>query len=478
MNQKSNFSIFAFIFLISACGNSNTTNLQNDDQSDTSGEPNTPSNEQNGADDGPLLAFPGAAGFGANAKGGRQGEVIYVTNLNDSGEGSLRAALTARGPRTVLFKVSGTIALDSMITVDNPFLTLAGQSAPGDGIAIRHSGASGFRNALIQIDTHDVIIRYIRLRRGPGAEPECCGDNLMINDSEDVIVDHMSMSWSTDELMSVTSSKRVTLQNNLLSEALHNSTHAENDGLQPHALGPLLSGDIDELTIYRNLFAHQTGRNPRMAPGDGGLFQVVNNMVHNTCQAITFDSVGPRANFNAIGNLIIEGPLTCGNGRASIILDEDVRVYVEDNLTPYRSDGDDEWLATSLLREDPPADRNKQSNNRFDTPAIDILPANQLENSLIPEVGAVLPKRDVVDTRVLGMVTAREGGHVDHPRDVGGWPNLSGPNNIVDNDNDGMDDAWEQQYGLDSSDANDRNLDSDGDGYTNLEEFLNGTLPK
>jgi|GEM_PF-6097698 len=167
-----------------------------------------------------VLAFPGAAGYGANAKGGRGGAVIYVTNLNDSGEGSLRAALTADGPRTVLFRVAGTISLDSEIRVENPYLTIAGQSAPGGGIAVRHSGALRFSNALIHVRTHDVILRHIRLRRGPSAEPEGCGDNLLVTSSQDVIVDHTSMSWSTDEIMNVTSSNRVTLQNNLFPKRL------------------------------------------------------------------------------------------------------------------------------------------------------------------------------------------------------------------------------------------------------------------
>lgn len=424
------------------------------------------------------LAFPGAAGYGANAKGGRGGAVIYVTNLNDSGEGSLRAALTAEGPRTVLFRVAGTIALDSEIRVENPYLTIAGQTAPGDGIAIRHSGASGFKNALIHIRTHDVIIRHIRLRRGPSAEPECCGDNLLVTSSQDVIVDHTSMSWSTDEIMNVTSSNRVTLQNNLFSEALRNSTHAENGELQSHALGPLLSSSINQITVYRNVFAHQTGRNPQLAPTDGGTFQIVNNMVHNTCYAMTFESRGPKAYFNAIGNLITEGPITCGLGRASIILGNDVSVYVENNLTPYRSEGDDEWLATAFFRKLPPADINLRSETRHEAPALDIIKADKVESALIPEVGASLPKRDVIDTRVLNLISSREGNYIDDPSNVGGWPELTGENLAVDNDLDGMDDSWEKLNGLNPSNANDRNGDNDQDGYTNLEEFLNGTLPQ
>lgn len=135
-------------------------------------------------DDGPLLSFPGAVGFGALARGGRGGVVVYVTHLGDAGDGSLRAALEMSGPRTVIFRISGTIALNSTINVDEPYLTIAGQTAPGGGVAVRHSGAGGFGNALVAIRTHDVVVRHVRFRRGPSAEGECCG--AIINKPSDV----------------------------------------------------------------------------------------------------------------------------------------------------------------------------------------------------------------------------------------------------------------------------------------------------
>lgn len=192
---------------------------------------------------------------------------------------------------------------------------------------------------------------------------------------------------------------------------------------------------------------------------------------------MTFASRGPKAHFSAIGNLITGGPLTCGLGRASIILEDDVSVYVENNLTPHRTEGDDEWLATAFFRQLPPADINLRSETRYEAPALEIIQANRLESSLLPDVGATLPVRDVVDTRVLNMVSSRVGNYVDNPGDVGGWPDLTGDNLAVDSDLDDMDDSWEQLHGLNPSDSNDRNNDDDQDGYTNLEEFLNGTLP-
>jgi hypothetical protein len=177
--------------------------------------------------------------------------------------------------------------------------------------------------------------------------------------------------------------------------------------------------------------------------------------------------------------LITEGPGTCGLGRASLILTDNVSVYVENNLTPYRSEGDDEWLATALWLKEPPADNNLRSDTRHEAPALDIIQANSLENALMPDVGATLPERDVVDTRVLNMVASRGGSFIDDPSDVGGWPDLTGGNNlVVDTDSDGMDDSWEQLHGLNPANPDDRNGDNDGDGYTNLEEFLNGSPPQ
>lgn len=427
-------------------------------------------------DDSPLLAFPGAVGYGADAQGGRGGDVVYVTNLDDAGEGSLRAALEMSGPRTVVFRTSGTIPLDSTIEVNEPYLTIVGQTAPGGGVALRHSGVSGFGNPLLTIHTHDIVVRHLRFRRGPSAESECCGDNVgMREGSSDVVFDHCSLSWSTDELMGTWPASRVTIQWCMLTEALAIATHGEDGEIQSHSMGPLFGVESSDITIYRNLFANNTGRNPRMAPTAGGRFQLVNNVVHNTCYAVSFDSQNQEAPLNAVGNVISAGPDTCGRGRASIIISGLASVYVHDNITPYRGDGEEEWLATSEWLEDPPADPSFRAAEAHDMPEVPTVGSSEAVEAVLDGAGATLPARDAVDDRVVTQVRELGGAIIDDPSDVGGWPTLTVGAPYEDEDRDGMDDAWERDAGFDPTNADDRNGDRDGDGYTNLEEFLNGT---
>ena len=427
-------------------------------------------------DDGPVRAFPGAMGFGADAKGGRGGRAIYVTNLQDSGTGSLRAALAQEGPRTVIFRVGGTIELDSTIRVNEPFVTIAGQTAPGGGIALRHSGVQDFGAPLMWVSTNDVVIRHLRFRRGPSAEGECCGDNLLLANAENVILDHLSFSWSTDESLNGWPAENVTVQNTLISESLRYASHEEDGKIQNHALGALFGNSSQSISFIRNVFANNTGRNPQLSPTDGGTFQIVNNFVYNTCYAMTLSSRGPRANYNAIGNLIVAGSDTCGRGRASLLLSGDVRVYVEGNLTPYRAANEDEWLATAVFLQEPPADEGLRAPNPFDAPAVEVFLAEDLEPVLLENVGATLPQRDSADLRVLSDIANRRGTIIDDPSEVGGWPVLEIGTTYPDEDGDGMDDAWERDVDLDPE-ADDGAVDRDQDGYTNLEEFLNGTRP-
>ena len=429
-------------------------------------------------DDGPLLAFPGALGYGAKARGGRGGEVVYVTNLKDDGPGSLRAALEdTSGPRTVVFRVAGTIKLDSTIKVSQPFVTIAGQSAPGGGIALRHSGVSGFGSPLMTVSTHDVVIRHVRFRRGPSAEGECCGDNLLLAGARDVMVDHCSLSWSTDESFNAWPAKRVTVQRSMITESLAKASHEEEGMIQSHAFAALVGNASDEVSFVQNLFAHNTGRNPQLTPTQGGTFQVVNNMVVNTCYAMTLGAKGPRARFDVVGNAIVAGKDTCGKGRASVLLSGDVKVYVKDNLTPYRKAGEDEWMATAVFGKEPPASTSlRASTPHTDLAGFSLYQASELAKRLLPDVGATRPKRDDVDTRVIRIVQEGKGDIVDDPSEVGGWPMLEQRGAYPDEDFDGMDDAWERAQGLDPNTPDGKD-DRDGDGYTNLEEFLNATEP-
>ncbi|MCR9159156.1 MAG: polysaccharide lyase family 1 protein [Nannocystaceae bacterium] len=448
-----------------------TTTSASDETSGVDTDPKT------NTDDSPLLAFPGAVGFGRDTVGGRGGQVVHVTSLDDSGPGTLREALALEGPRTIIFRVSGTIALDSTIRIEHSNVTIAGQSAPGGGIALRHSGVSGFGTPLIDVTASEVIIRHLRLRRGPSAEGECCGDAMTLLGSQNVVIDHCSMSWSTDETFNTWPASWVTIQDSIFSEALREASHEEEGEIQSHALSMLLGNGSREFTLHRNLFAHNTGRNPAIG-GQGGQFQITNNVIYNTCYSASLNGENPDelTEYNAIGNSIIAGANECGGGRNSLLIgDQYGRVYVEDNLTPYRGPGDDEWMATALFLQDPPAPAEFQADAPFDMPQYPVAAAADLLDDMLPGVGATLPMRDSVDARVIQDVLDNTGSIIDDPSEVGGWPDLSGGTPYPDEDVDGMDDRWETSVGLDPADGADGALDLDGDGYTNLEEFLNGT---
>lgn len=195
-------------------------------------------------------AFPGAEGFGAYSRGGRGGKVLFVTNLNDSGPGSLREAVDTEGPRTIIFRVSGTINLKSTLQIRQPFLTIAGQTAPGDGICIK-----GHK---VVVDAHDCIVRYIRIRLG---DEENVPDDAFstYRGAKNTIIDHCSASWAVDETMSATYVKNVTFQWCIISESLNNSVHPKGK----HGYGSLINGE--EVTYHHNLYAHHSDRVPRPA---------------------------------------------------------------------------------------------------------------------------------------------------------------------------------------------------------------------
>jgi len=415
-----------------------------------------------------VLAFPGAEGFGAYARGGRGGKVLFVNNLDDyrPGEkpapGSLRAACNAKGPRIVVFRVSGTISLKASLDITKPYITIAGQSAPGGGICVKDHQTT--------VGTHDVVVRYIRFR--PGDEPAAAyrkegkrfePDALSVGSpSRDVIFDHCSASWAIDEVLSVSGEgiTNVTVQWCIISEALNRSYHAKGS----HGYGSLLrcNGNI---TFHHNLYAHHTARSPR--PGTYGkgsiLLDFRNNLIYNSYGYTAKDP----ARINYIGNYI-KRP----RGYAFRVGGDATRMYVEGNCLAGSGNGnEDNWKLISGAREG-----NKMKEPYLVAPVATDSALIACEK-ILASCGANLPERDAVDARIVEEVRTGKGKLIDSQKEVGGWPELKSAPAPEDTDLDGMPNAWETRHGLNRDDPSDAAGDEDGDGYTNIEEYLNGTDP-
>jgi pectate lyase len=402
----------------------------------------------------PQRAFPTAEGFGAYSRGGRGGKVLFVTNLNDAGPGSFREACMTQGPRTVLFRVSGRIDLKSRLVIREPFLTIAGQSAPGEGICL--SGMDFI------VSTNNVIIRYLRSRPGDKMPGE--RDAFSLTGVDNVIVDHCSASWGIDEQLSTWRSKTVTVQWCLITEALHNSHHSKGN----HGFGSLIQ--CEGATYHHNLYAHNRSRNPR--PGSGTV-DFRNNVIYdwNGMAGYAEDN---KHRVNYVGNYLKPGPSTVDSRNIGFHTGmKDTYYFVQGNVF--------EGLVAEG-EEDDRIFRVRNGGNLVDqpveAPAVRTDTATAAFERVLADAGATLPKRDSVDARIVEQVRSGGGRLIDSQDQVGGWPELRSEPAAADADNDGMPDAWEAPRGLNPSDPADTNADGDGDGYTNLEEFLNGTDPK
>lgn len=421
------------------------------------------------------IAFPGAEGFGSFTKGGRGGRVIEVTNLNDSGPGSFRAACEAEGPRTVVFRTGGTILVRKRIELHNPFITIAGQTAPGGGICLRIDPETADGGPL-KVMTSEVIIRHMRFRPGPPKQARFAEnvDGLTIANKEkpirNVIIDHCSFSWSTDELFNTWYDvKDVTVQWCLFSEALAQSKHNAGN----HSKGPLLgSKGGDRQSFHHNLMVHNVGRNPMIKLD--GFADVINNVAHvpgQVAMSISDEYAPARANF--IGNCVT-APNGDGlvHGCAILSTGKGFAIFAEGNLGPHLQDGSGKQSAwfNNIKGDVFVAARHA-------APAVTIHTATEARLLLLEGAGATMPVRDAVDSRVVEDVRVGRTRIVDHPDQVGGWPTLKAGIAPEDSDHDGMPDEWEKAAGLNPSDNTDGATDLDGDGYTNLEEYLNGTDP-
>ncbi|MCR4264182.1 MAG: dockerin type I domain-containing protein [Candidatus Roizmanbacteria bacterium] len=433
-------------------------------------------------------SFPGAEGFGAQSIGGRGGKVIEITNLNDSGTGSLRACVDATGARTCVFRVSGTIQTTSIITIKNPYITIAGQSAPGQGIMLK--AAPSYGKGSLAIRTHDVIIRHIRFRTGPSTDssPERRGITVesasSTNTPYNIILDHVSISWATDDNLTLIDGVRnFTVQWSIISEALDNSTHTEG----AHSKGFAISGKMfnssthtENVSVHHNLLAHNSDRNVRHAAW--GIVDMVNNIVYDwDVSAIEANDGQTKVPMNIVSNYFkLPSVLSSGSVAPEVIVDDGegnggASIYVFGNIGPHRSS---DSLSQDLIVYS--ASRSYIVPTKFSTPAITTSTASQAYANVLAQAGARLPYFDTVDQRIINEVQNATGRIIDDPSDVGGWPVIQSV--IVDNDadNDGMDDPWEiSSFGNTSrGSSTNSSVDFDSDGYTDLEEFLNGTNPK
>lgn len=451
-----------------------------------------------------IPAFPGAEGGGAFTPGGRGGKIFVVTSLEDSGEGTLRQALEAVGARTIVFNVAGIIQLEKPISIRAPYVTIAGQTAPGDGVCV--AGES------ILIDTHDVIIRHMRFRRGATdvtRRDDALGGNAVGN----IIIDHCSVSWGLDENISLyrhmfqanERSKReklptvnITIQNTISSEGLDTYNHAFGS-----TIGGLNS------TFARNLWANNISRNPSI--GMYGSFNFVNNVLFNWWNR-SLDGGDYRSMFNIINNYFKPGPMTpAGEPISYRILKPETgyleprsygRAYVAGNYIEGNSKvTSDNWNGGVQIGEEEKLVYIKQ-HKPFEMAPVSIMDAQKAYNFVLQNVGATLPKRDDVDKRVIKQVRTGEINYPDglentigqefinrrlpidsykkgiltHPDQAGGYPEYKGKP-YKDSDGDGIPNKWEKKYGLNPKDASDANQDLNGDGYTNIEAYFNNIDP-
>jgi hypothetical protein len=421
-----------------------------------------------------LPAFPGAEGFGSTAVGGRGGTVIFVTNLNDNGPGSFRNACLASGPRIIIFRVAGTIFLQSAIVVEEPYLTIAGQTAPGGGICIA--------NEALRIKTHDVIIRGIRSRAGDLTRfqhPLEIEALHIIGDADDnqvynVIIDHCSMSWAIDKNIGCWADPAefgqavhdVTIQWSVSSEGLNSPFHPESDH---HSYG-MFFASIRNASAHHNLLVHNHARQPQFSRDSEG--EAINNVVYNYGQFATEVQSGARVSL--IGNYYKTGNDWSGSSLGINVGDYEpqfgnVSVYVSGNIGPGRpTDQGDDWNAVS-----------GNEDFRSLTPPVPLsgvtaLPATEAYDLVLANAGAF--PRDAVDLRIVADVINNTGQGIESQADVGGWPVLAPGTLPLDTDNDGMTDVWEIANGLNPNSSSDGNGDLDGDGYTNVEEYINSLI--
>ena len=437
-----------------------------------------------------LKAFPTAEGFGTNAVGGRGGRVIEVTNLDDSGEGRLRSAMEASGPRTVVFRVSGTITLQKALRVSTPYLTVAGQTSPG-GVQVRGNGQpEGDWGVWFVNGAHDIVVRHLRVRMGGNMKHDA-GNNLLCYGTaepgvHDVIFDHCSVAWGSDTPLDWYGSylNRATYQWNLIGECF---------------MGIHIGGNRapKNITLHHNLFANLGSRTPLMQHAD--VFDFRNNVIYNWSgnNASVFGqfALNSSAFGNVVNNLWLAGPeggypyLNVGNGGPTRIDGKPAeaggtKLYIAGNWGPKSPKGsENDWVGHGVNTWDYYEFKHDGNTHLVDqaqydagkpfaAPAVKTDPVAKLLDRVLDTVGACKPSRDAVDQRIVRSVHDKTGS--SRISTTGPWPDLAtgAPGPPADSDHDGMPDAWEKTHDLDPNNARD-GAAAAANGYTNLENYLN-----
>jgi pectate lyase len=461
---------------------------------------------------GPVAAFPGAEGGGAQSVGGRGGKAYEVTNLNDSGAGSLRACVEASGPRTCVFRTGGHLTLHSQLYVSNPYLTIAGQTAPGDGIELSSkdpNGTANFTGDLIRIETHDVVIRYVKLRLGYIAGANFANTIVIQSGSQyNIVIDHCSVYWGMWDNITVYatnsgSNKNLTFSWNIIAEPL----------LQPGATGtvavnvsgatPTIADASTDIDFHHNLFTSADHRTPLHTVRSGRL---VNNIIYNW----NYYALRTKGSKDIIGNYFKPGPMNHSPGHEiqtwttseSNSTSFAPSLYVSGNAGPHNgyNPSTDNWSTLTALASNQSAGEASSplsSAYQRSTPlatsgvAITVDSAASLVidgGSFLSTVGASqqltcdgtwVAMRDTVDNRVVNEFlngTGTSNHALQYETEVGGFPALARGIGCQDSDHDGIPDVWELAHGLNPNDPSDAPKIAPN-GYTYLENYLNGTDP-
>ncbi len=387
-----------------------------------------------------LPVFPGAEGFGTDTPAGRGGAIIRVTNLNGDGPGSLRAAVSQSGPRTIIFDVGGVISITSDIDINQPYCTIAGETAPYPGITVYGAG--------IRVTTHDVLIKHIAARPGdrlpgpPGDDRHCF---VFVNGAYNVVVDHCSGSWGVDENFGFTTGQNahdVTVSYCIVSEALNNSIHPKGS----HTRGFLVSSGSYNVSCIRNLFVHTGGRNPYYKSSTG---EVINTYLYNPKGmgiSVAQSGDGPAA-VSIVGNVMKSGADTA-------LTYDYVSLFVGScNNKIYRSDNEKDGSTDCYYISGDMGCVEKATPQEVCWSGSSVLPRSEVRDELIANAGMRPADREDIDYRIIQDVINDTGRIIDSQNEVGGYPAYTQVNRVL-------------------TLPNNPNADDDGDGYTNLEEWL------